>query len=60
MRKRIAELFNVPTAHELAQRELAEAERELLRAQTSADYAASLVRYNEARIARLRRTLAAQ
>ena len=50
-------LFATPSARELAQRELDEAERELLKAQTAMDYAACMVDYHQARIVRLKITL---
>lgn len=49
----IRNIFRVPHAHELAVRELNEAKRELLSAQTARDYAIAVVQYNEDRIARL-------
>ena len=42
-----------PTALELAQRELAEAKVDILKAFTSLEYADAMVRYNQARIDRL-------
>lgn len=45
--------FRKPSAQELAQRELDEARRQLLEAQAAAEYAAAMVDYNKARIARL-------
>ena len=47
-------LFAAPSARELAQRELDEAERELLKAQTALDYAACVTDYHQARIVRLK------
>ena len=52
----ITQAFRTPTAKEMAQRELANAERELLQAQTLRDYANSTVAYHQARITRLRGT----
>ena len=46
-------LFTAPTALELAAKELAEAERQLLSAQTAEEYARSMVVYNSQRIERL-------
>lgn len=50
-------LFATPSARELAQRELDEAERELLKAQSALDYAACVADYHQARIVRLKITL---
>lgn len=47
-------LFTTPSAKTLAQRELEDAERELLRARSAAEYAQSMVEYNTQRVARLR------
>ena len=47
-------LFTTPTATELAAKELAEAQRQLLSAQTAEEYARSMVAYNSQRIARLK------
>lgn len=49
----IAKLFQKPSARSLAQAELEEARRELLAAQSSADYANSIAEYHKIRIARL-------
>ena len=46
-------IFKKPTPLEVAQRELVEAEHAKLAAQSAAEYAASIVRYNEQRIVRL-------
>ena len=51
-------LFRPTSAEQLAQRELEDAKRELLTAQTSLDYYTSIVKFNETRINRLRHTLA--
>ena len=53
-------LITGPSAEELAARELAQARRALLEAQTGEEYARSQVTYNQARIARLRAYLADQ
>jgi hypothetical protein len=45
--------FRTPSADELALRELEEAQRELLKAQSGREYADSLVAYHTARIRRL-------
>lgn len=52
--KFIRDLFRKPTAAELAQVELDQAQRKLLEAQTCMDYATALVRYETARVERLR------
>lgn len=46
--------FQTPSAEQLAQRELQEAQRELLAAQSAAEYAARMVGYNQDRIKRLK------
>lgn len=46
--------FKLPTPFMLATTELEDAERALLTAQTAAEYATSIVGYNQARITRLR------
>lgn len=51
--KKLFDLFRTPTAQQLADRELASAQRELLSAQSSQEYAARIVDYNLARIKRL-------
>ncbi len=45
--------FRKPSPKELAQRELEEAQRELLVAQSAADYARRIAEYNADRIRRL-------
>ena len=52
--KKLKQLFSPPSAKELAARELANAERSLLEAQTAAEYARSMVAYHTERIERLR------
>lgn len=52
--KRTFRVLRQPTAFELAVRELAEAERLLLEAQTAKSYAAAMVAHHEERINRLR------
>lgn len=47
------ESFRLPTAEALALKELDEAKRELLRAQSSQDYAKRMVDYHSDRIKRL-------
>ena len=49
----IRTLFQKPTAKELARRELEEAQRELLHAQSSGEYARRIADYNSDRIRRL-------
>ena len=46
-------IFKKPTPLEVAQRELVEAEHAKLAAQSAAEYAESMVRYNQQRIVRL-------
>lgn len=60
MIKDIKRLMRRLTPLEMASRELAEAELESLTAQSAAEYAASIVTYNAARIKRLRTFIAAQ
>lgn len=48
-------VFAKPTPLELAAEELVQAERANLEAETGRDYADALVKYNTARIARLRK-----
>lgn len=55
--KDITNLFRTPTALEIAARELAQAERALLEAETAREYATAMVEYNKERIYRLRRYL---
>lgn len=50
-------LFRTPSALELAARELAQAERALLEAETGREYATAMVEYNQERIHRLRKYL---
>lgn len=50
--------FRTLPAHEIALLELADAERRLLDAQSSREYATAMVAYHEQRITRLRRVLA--
>lgn len=53
MIKTLMKLFTVPTPVELARRELYSARRELLSAQSTAEFADAMVVYNTARIERL-------
>ena len=48
-------IFRTPTALEMASKELAQAERALLEAQTAREYADAMVTYHGDRIDRLRR-----
>jgi hypothetical protein len=57
MLKNLIETFKKPTPEMLAQRELDEVRRELLASELLAEYAKSLVAYNQARITRLRARL---
>jgi hypothetical protein len=50
----IIKIFTKPNALQVAAVELAEAELELLKAETGVEYAASLVTYNTTRVKRLR------
>lgn len=51
--KYLMQLFTVPEAKILAQRELEDAKRKLLDAQTGREYADSMCKYREAQIKRL-------
>jgi hypothetical protein len=51
--KYLTELFRIPEAKILAQRELDECKRKLLDAQTAREYADSMCKYREAQIKRL-------
>lgn len=55
MMKSLTNLFRVPSAHTLAQRELEEAQRKLLEARSGVEYAQSMVSYHTARVDRLQR-----
>lgn len=57
MKKTLIQLFTKPHPIELAGRELAEAQRELLACHTAVEYAKAMVTYNEDRIARLKQFL---
>jgi hypothetical protein len=54
MLKDLIEMFRKPSAKVLAQRELEEAQRQLLQAQSAQEWAASQVTYHTTRIARLK------
>lgn len=51
---RLRRLLGKPSAITLAQRELEEAERQLLRMRSQAEYTASMVRFYEANVTRLK------
>ena len=51
----LKQVFAKPTPLELATEELVQAERAKLEAETGCEYADALVKYNTARIARLRK-----
>lgn len=53
MIKHLIETFRKPSAKMLAQRELEDAQRELLSAQTATEYASRLAQYHADRIKRL-------
>ena len=53
MIKDLLETFRKPSAKELAQRELEDAQRALLLAHSAAEYAASMAKYHTERIQRL-------
>ena len=50
-------LLSTPTPLEMAAKELVEAQRAKLEAESAMEYALSMVDYNDARIARLRRRM---
>jgi len=50
-------LLTIPTPLELAARELVQAQRAKLEAESACEYAASMIQYNEDRISRLTRRL---
>lgn len=50
---KLSSAFKTPSAEVLAQRELEEARRQLLQAQSAAEYAQNLAAYHTQRIARL-------
>ena len=52
--KRLFDLFRTPSAEVLAQRELDQAERDLLAAHSARGYAAKMAEYHAERITRLR------
>lgn len=54
MIKELIHTFKKPAPAQLAAQELLDAQRELLQAQSAAEYYAQIARYNETRIARLK------
>ena len=54
----VKERFRDPTPLEVIGRELAEAQLEMLQAETAVDYAESIVMYNKVRIERLNQHIA--
>lgn len=54
MKKTLIQLFTISTPVELAAKELAEAQRELLACHTAEEYAKAIVAYNHDRIVRLK------
>jgi hypothetical protein len=50
----IKQMFKMPTPLEVAAAQLAEAELQLLKAETGVEYAGSMVAFNKAQIKRLR------
>jgi len=57
---KILDFFKTPTPFAMAAKELEEANRELLRAQSAADYAINMCKYNQDRITRLTEILRAE
>ena len=60
MLKELFETFRKPSATQLAQRELEDAQRHLLQAQSAREWADSQVAYHTARVKRLKTMLAAE
>lgn len=56
----LIETFRRPSAITLAQRELEDAQRQLLTAQSASEYAARMVQYHQDRVGRLKRILATE
>ena len=56
----IKQMFKMPTPLEVAAAQLAEAELELLKAETGVEYAGSMVMFNKAQIKRLKAYIAAK
>lgn len=57
--KPLLDAYRAPSAAELAARELADAQRELLAAQSAREYADAMVSFNQRRVTRLQGALAA-
>lgn len=53
MLKSLFSFLHVPTAEKIARRQLEEARRKLLDAQTSKEYAESMIRYYDSQVRRL-------
>jgi len=53
--KRLFSIFRTPSALEIAARELAQAERQLLESESGREFATAMVEYNKERIYRLRK-----
>jgi hypothetical protein len=53
-------MFRMPTPLQMAARELANAELELLKAETGVEFASSLVTFNKQRVTRLKAFMTAQ
>jgi hypothetical protein len=56
----IKQMFKMPTPLQVAANELANAELELLKAETGVEFASSLVTFNKQRVTRLKAYMAAQ
>ncbi len=56
----VINLFKMPTPMEVAARQLATAELELLRSETGVEFASSMVAFNKAQIKRLRAYITAK
>jgi hypothetical protein len=57
---KILDFFKTPSPFAMAVKELEEANRELLQAQSAADYAINMCKYNQDRITRLTEILRAE
>ena len=57
---RLIQLFKTPSAHQIAVRELENAQRELLTAQATAEYAVKMVEYYSDMVNRLHKTVTHQ
>jgi len=56
----LTQFFKMPTPLQMAARELAQAEHELLKAETGVEFASSLVTFNKQRVTRLKAFMTAQ